>query len=444
MLQAHIDHEKVVYKRELEFDLNKIINKIHIINGLLICLANIEEVIKVIKTSSSAAAASQELQKRFVLDEVQAKAVLDMKLSRLAHLEVEKLKQEKIDLEKEQSRIEDILNDVKKFNQLLIDGWNDVANKYGDARRTKILDLIKGGEEEPVEIKQLYVSLTNKNNIIASEASTLYTKKRNTAGSKIKLSKDEYIINSITLNNNESILFFTKEGNVFKHAAASVELNKLLDISTLINSNESVCVISNIKKDIKDEYVFFITQNGLIKKTAIEDFNIKKTSGTKAITLKDDCLVNVFISKDGNIGLLSSDGNFLMFDTSSLNATGRVAKGISGMKLNKDQVVVAGHMLPQTTKFICSITSEGYIKKTSFSEYTSQLRANKGSHTHKVQGTDKMADFIPLEDESEIIISTNDSYTKLATSDIPELGKATLGIKSIKLNSKNFVNKMAK
>ena len=161
MLQAHIDHEKEVYRRGFEFDLKKIEDRIHIIEGLLICLARIEEVVQIIKNSASTAAASNALQQNFLLDAVQAKAVLDMKLSRLAHLEVKKLEDEKVQLEAEANRITTILNDQTLFNQQLINGWEEVTRKFGDARRTKIIELASENDE-PIETKQLSISFSNK------------------------------------------------------------------------------------------------------------------------------------------------------------------------------------------------------------------------------------------------------------------------------------------
>ena len=170
-LQAHINHEKEVYRRGYEFDLNKIEQRIHIIEGLLICLARIEEVIQTIKSSSSTITAAKALQQNFLLDEAQAKAVLDMKLSRLAHLEVEKLKNEKEKLENEAAAIKEILNNTELFNEQLKNGWREVAAKFGDARRTKILN-ISNNDEEPTEIRQLILNFTNIGNIFISESST--------------------------------------------------------------------------------------------------------------------------------------------------------------------------------------------------------------------------------------------------------------------------------
>ena len=171
MLQAHIDHEKEVYRRSFEYDLNKIENRIHIIDGILICLAQINQVVETIKSSASTAAASIALQRDYLLDAEQAKAVLDMKLSRLAHLEVKKLEDERDELSKKADHIKQILSNNELFKEELKNGWREVSNKFGDERRTKIMDLgnYNEEEEEPVEEKSLIISLTNKNNLYVTE-----------------------------------------------------------------------------------------------------------------------------------------------------------------------------------------------------------------------------------------------------------------------------------
>ena len=197
-LQSHINHEEEVYRKGYEFDLNKIKDRIHIIEGLLIALANIEEVVQTIKSSTSTSAASQKLKENFLLTDAQAKAILDMKLSRLAHLEVKKLEDEKAALELEKKKIEDILANKELLYKEIENGFREVATKFGDPRRTKILN-VENEEDEPAEIKTLQVSLTNKNSIFVTEVSSLYTQKRGGVGNKIKLDKEEYVISSTTV-----------------------------------------------------------------------------------------------------------------------------------------------------------------------------------------------------------------------------------------------------
>ncbi len=225
MLQAHIDHEKEVYRRGFEFDLKKIENCIHIIDGLLICLARIEEVVQTIKSSASTAAATLALCKNFLLDEVQAKAVLDMKLSRLAHLEVKKLEDERTDLIKEADRITTILNDTELFNKELKNGWSEVAKIFGDARRTKIIQLAEEGSE-PIEQKQITVTISNHAAVYGQESSTMYTQRRNGVGAKLKLDNGEFIIGTLVGSNIDTMLYFTKRGDFFHKKLSELNLGE--------------------------------------------------------------------------------------------------------------------------------------------------------------------------------------------------------------------------
>lgn len=215
-LQAHIDHEKDVYRRGFEYDLNKMKFRVHIIDGLLVCIARIEEVVEVVKTSSSTAEASARLQKEFLLDADQAKAVLELRLSRLAHLEVTKLYGEKNDLLEKISALEQILGDEILFNNELIKGWKDVAAKFGDARRTKILNISTESEEEPTEVRNLILSFTNKGGIFVTESSTLYSQRRGGVGTKLKLEKGEYVVGTEIGDTTDVALFFSNRGNFSK------------------------------------------------------------------------------------------------------------------------------------------------------------------------------------------------------------------------------------
>ena len=232
LLQSHINHERVVYRRAFEFDLNKIKNRIHIIDGLLICMANIEEVVQTIRNSVSTSAASEALQKKFLLDAEQTKAVLDMKLSRLAHLEVQKLENEKKDLEAKAKEIENILNNEELFKEEIKKGWREVAAKFSDPRRTKILNIVKE-DEEPTEIRQLQVSLTNHGNVFATEVSSLYTQRRGGVGNKFKMADGEYVIATQPVNSNEELLFFSHAGNVYHYKVANIAIDQFLHVQQL-------------------------------------------------------------------------------------------------------------------------------------------------------------------------------------------------------------------
>ena len=446
MLQAHINHERVVYRRAFEFDLNKIKKRIHIIDGLLICMANIEEVVQTIRNSTSTSTAATALQTKFLLDAEQAKAVLDMKLSRLAHLEVKKLENEREELQGKAEAIEKILNDKELFKEEIKKGWREVAAKFGDSRRTKVLNLTKEDSEEPTEIRQLQISLTNQNCVFVTETSTLYTQRRGGVGNKLKMNDGEFIISSITVASNEVVLLFTKSGNVVHCAASSLPLNDKIHIQTLVNipNDEEVCAITSAKKKDNSSNIIFFTKNGIMKKSELEEYNMTRKGMVKALTLDEgDEIVSVVFTGTDRVGILTEMGNFIIIETEDVRPIGRVARGVKAIKLNDGDYVVSARVIPDNTKYIASISGAGLFKKTAFGEFTTQGRGTKGSKIQKLNGGDYMSDFYPITNETEILIASTNSCIKLTTQDIPEFSKGALGNKSIKLAPNQSVVKIS-
>lgn len=433
MLQAHIDHEKIVYRRGFEYDLRKIEHRIHIIDGLLICLARIDEVVATIKGSASTAAAASELMKKFLLDAEQAKAVLDMKLSRLAHLEVKKLEDERTDLLKEADRLNEILNDEVLFNNELKKGWREVAEKFGDARRTKILALKEEGDE-PIEEKQLSLSFTNKGAVYVSETSTLYSQRRNGAGTKFKLDKDEYIIDNIVGKNTSEILFFTDKGNFYHMCMSNFAVDEKQYLSSMVNFGiEEKVVTAALCAKNQTGNIIFITKKGILKKSKLSEYNLKRNSGALAIKLdSDDQIVSILLTDNDRIGIASAQGLFIMIETKDINAIGRVARGVQGMKLNTDDCVVGARVIKSNDREIISVSEDGYIKRTPINEFRITGRATKGV---KIQNTSSLCDFLPVGDESDILVVSTSSQIRLKFSDIPSLTRGTQGVKSLKLTS---------
>lgn len=441
-LQAHIDHEKEVYRRGFEFDLKKINARLHIIKGLLIAMARIEEVVDTIKKSSSTALANKSLQKKFLLTEIQAKAILDMKLSRLAHLEVRKLEEEETSLEAESARITLILTDENLFNNELINGWKEVAKKHGDARRTKILNVEDEDDEEPTEVRALQVSLTNHNNIFVTETSSLYTQKRGSVGAKLKLDNGEYIISSRTIDSNEEILFFTQVGNFYHCAMNNLTLDEKISLYNVLPLKEweNICAMTSMSRKESNPYILFFTKKGFCKKSELAEYNIKRKGSLKAITLdEDDEIVSVAFTDNSKAGVLSEQGNFLLVETKDIRAIGRVTKGIKVIKLNDGDKVISARLVPDTTKTVASISGEGMMKQTSFSEFVTQGKNTKGAKIQKLNECDWMADFSPIVDEKEILVASTRACLKLSIADIPVFGKNTQGSKTIKLNTKDSV-----
>ena len=446
MLQAHINHEKEVYRRGYEFDLNKIEQRIHIIEGLLICLARIEEVIQTIKSSSSTITASKALCKNFLLDEAQAKAVLDMKLSRLAHLEVEKLKNEKEKLEKEAAAIKEILNNTELFNEQLKNGWREVAKKFGDARRTKILN-ISNNDEEPTEVRQLILNFTNIGNIFISESSTLYTQKKGGVGTKFKLEKGEYVVSNRVGDNTDTVLFFSNRGNFYHLKMSELPVGEKIHTSGLISihSYEEIRAATILSKKSDKKYIIFITKKGIIKKSLLNEYNIKRSGGARAIELgEDDEIVSILFTNEEPCGILTAEGNLLLTQTKDIRAIGRIAKGIKGIKLNDNDYVVSARSIPNSTKEIMSISSLGLSKKTDIAEFTYTGKNTKGKKIQKIIDYDFMVDFIPIIDEKEILIVSSNAQLKVSLDEIANLSRGAQGSKTIKLKNNEKVISLQK
>ena len=442
MLQAHIDHERIVYRKGFEYDLNKIKNRIHIIDGLLICLASIEEVVKTIRNSISTAAASIALQKNFLLDEAQAKAVLDMKLSRLAHLEVQKLEKEKEDLQNKAADIEKILNNEELFKEEIKKGWREVAQKFGDSRRTKILDIEKE-DEEPTDIKTLLVNITNQNNMFVSEGSSLMVQRRGGVGNKFKLNKGEFIISTSVAETSDLILFFTNKGNVYPYTASSLPIDEKVSVEMLINikSYENICALTSFNKNNSKRNIIFFTKKGMLKKSLLEEYNVKRAGGMRALDLSDgDEICSVLFTNEEKVGMLTAAGQLIICETKDIRPIGRTAKGVKGIKLNDGDELVSAKTIPSNVKEYISVTGDGYIKRTSCNEFTVTGRYTKGSKLQKLkEDTDYLIDFEPITDEKEIIIVSTRAQIKVKINDISLLGKGAQGTKSIKMGQKDSV-----
>lgn len=442
LLQAHIEHEKEIYRKGFEYDLRKVESRIHIIDGLLVCLANIEEVVQVIKGSASSAAAAIALQTRFLLDAQQTKAILDMKLARLAHLEVQKLEDEKTDLLKEADRINSILHNTDLFNQQLIDGWKEVARKFGDDRRTKIIQLSEEGAE-PIEKKQLSLAFTNAASVFVSETSTLYTQRRNGVGAKFRLEPKEYVVDNIVGENTDTILFFTSHGNFYHVKMGDFALNEKQYLSNFVQMMPYEHIVAAaIAATSQKQFIVFITKNGLLKKSEFSEYNLKRNTGASAIKLDEgDQIIDVLFLNDEKIGIASKSGNFIMINTHDVRPIGRVARGVCGMKLNEGDEVTSARVISTDCTELVSITWDGFIKRTPISEFKVTGRATKGV---RLQTTEPLEDFLPITaSDKDILIISSTSQIRTPLSEIPSLGRTAQGVKAIKLSDFATIQKLS-
>ena len=441
LLQAHINHEKEVYKLGFEFDLDKINKRLHIINGLLKAINMIDEVVKTIKASTSASGASIALQNLLEIDAIQAKAILDIKLAKLAHLEVNKLCDEQNALLTEKERIQKILNNDILLKKEIEKGLREVAEKFGDERRTKILNLTEENGES-IETKTLQLSLTNQNEIFISEVSSLYTQKRGGVGNKLKMNKGEYIISTISVETNETILLFTQDGDFYSYDGSNLPIGEKIPIESLINlkSWQKIKAIASINEKNNNNFILFITKNGYIKKSEFSEYNTNRSIGIRAITLdKNDEITNVLFTNNDKVGIVTEFGNFIIIETKDIRPIGRVTRGIKAIKLNDGDFVSQAHLIPYSTKEILSISNSGFCKRTDVKEFSIQGKNTKGSKIQKLIEGDLIADFAPITNEKEILIAATSSCIKLLINDIPSTSKNTQGNKTIKLSSNDLV-----
>lgn len=444
-LQAHIDHEKAVYRNGFNYDLNKIKNRLHIIEGLLICMASIDEVVHTIKESTSTATANKALQDKFLLDAEQAKAVLDMKLSRLAHLEVEKLENEKDKLEKEQERIEAILNDETKFNQELINGWRETAKAFGDERRTKVVHIAEEDEElADVVAENCIVVLTESNTLKRIPTKNFNVQKRNGKGIKNQDDITSMIIRTNTLDN---LMIFTNRGNMYRLLVDEIpegtNQSKGVPIDSLVmmEPDEKAQVIYSIYRDTNAQYVMFVTKGGIIKKTDLNEYlKTKKKNGISAITLKDnDSLSSVFLVKDEPVIMLTRKGFGIKINSTDINATGRTTIGVKGITLSADDYVVSAIPVRDQNDYLAVFAENGTAKKIPPHDLTIQGKGGKGIMYCKEVPAAAMC---LVSNGDQVLIVGNKNSICIQSEDIPALGRTAVGNQLIKADKVIGVSKV--
>ena len=440
-LQAHIDHEKVVYKRGFEYDLRKIDARLLIIEGLLKAISCIDEVIATIKRSNSSGEANLALQKLLSINETQAKAILDIKLSRLTKLDISKLENEKKTLETERERITLILQDEVLFKKEIEKGLHEVASKFGDARRTQILNLQeKEDGEEIIEEKRIVVSLTNYNNLYVNETSTLMTQKRNSVGSKLKLEEGEYVVETISDSNLGSLMLFSDRGRYYNYELKDLSIGKTTCWSILqLGEGEHITNLTTYSKAKDLSYIVFVTKDGLVKKSLLEDYKARKVTGAQGIKLKEgDEVVSISFVNEEPIGILSKKGQFVIITTKDIRPIGRIATGVKGIKLGENDYAV--YAMPITDcKDIITVSKNGMISRTDRKEFSLSGRDTKGTKIQKLGEDDEMRSFCLWNGEEEILVASTGNALRFPVSAIPTTGRGAQGVRALKLGENNKV-----
>lgn len=439
-LKAHLDHEIEVYRRGYQYDLDKARDRLHIVEGIIRAISILEEVIECIKGSSSTANAKDELCRRFEFSYAQAEAILKITLARLARLEVAKYENEAAELRTQIEWLEKVLSDDHTLlYQEIEKGFRQIASKFGDERRTQVLNIERDEEEEPVDEKILTAYLTNYNNLYITETSSLVKQARGGVGKRVKLASDEVITFSAIETNVKPILLFSSLGRAFK-----CDLNDF-PIDQKINLNEHFAleedeIISYLTANPSKDYFVFITREGLIKKTSVHEYEGRLKRGISAIKLKDgDSIVSIVEANDKDtIAIATDDAHMTLFQINEVPATGRVTSGVKSMTLKNLTKVQDAAIINIETKEIVTVTQKGFAKSTSVDEFTVGGRGNRGILCHALKDGDKLAAFVPIsathrEQRRNLNVIASRSTIKIALSDIPLSGRNTVGLKTIKL-----------
>ena len=447
-IKIYVDHNKECIRREMEFDIKKTTDKLEIVNGLLKALEDIDNIIALIKASASAAAAKTALMEKYAFTEPQAKAIVDMRLGKLAGLERIEIENEKAELTETLKLLNAILNNLEReLRQRLA----VLVDKYGDARRTELCQVADSTKEEKeiefVEPEKCVVVMTEGGTVKRIPQSSFRTQKRNTKGIKTQEDITSCVIRTNTI---DSLMIFTNQGNMYRllvdNIPVGTNVSKGTPITGLIEmeENEKPTVIYSIYRDTDAKYILFVTKNGLVKKTSLEEYTkTKKKSGILAINIKDnDELASVFLVKDEDIVLITELGNAIRFNSMEVGATSRATSGVKGIGLKEGDAVSVALPIHDTKDELGIFFSSGIGKKIKLSELPAQKRAGKGLQIGKLGDKEWVSAAALLSDEDNILIVGNLTSVCISAKDVPSLSRPASGNIMIKGNQIKSVSKI--
>lgn len=449
-IEIYLKHNRECLLKETQYDLNKAQARLEIVKGLLIALEDIDNVITLIKKSENAAAAKDNLIKKYSLTENQAKAILGMKLSSLAKLEKITLQNEEKDLYSSIENYNNILTNEKLQNELLKERIDTIVKKYGDNRKTELMQIDIKPEDKEIETvvpEDVVVVLSQSGDIKRIAKTSFKTQKRGGKGVK---TIDDVVLDTIATNTIDNLLIFTNKGKMYRLLVDNIpigtNISKGVKINSLINlePNEEVAAITSLARDNNKKYVVFITKNGLFKKTLLEEYTkTKRNTGIAAINLKDgDSLANIELMNDEDMIIITKKGYSIHFETKEIAAIGRVTAGVKAIKLADDDEVLVGLPIRDKKETVAVFSSFGNAKKTNIDEFPLQARAGKGVVAYKVSpATGDVIGATMINDEDNILLVGKTSICVAAT-DIPQLGRAAIGNIMIKNGQINSVTKL--
>lgn len=433
--KIYVDYNIDCIIKESQFDLSKALARIHVLEGLLKALEDIDNIIGLIKKSSSGKEAKENLINRYSFSEEQAKAILAMKLSSLANLEKIELQQEHSDLVKKSEHLKALINDKEVQKNELKARLQEIVDKYGDARRTKIIQLEDAPAEDKeianVEPEKCVVITTESGSIKRIPTSSFRTQKRNGKGVKTQDDITDAIIRTNTI---DSLMVFTNKGNMYRllvdNIPAGTNASKGQPISSLIEMlpNEKPSVIYSIYRDTNAKYLLFATKRGQIKKTSLDEYkSIKKKGCTSAIKLREgDEIAAVALVNDESIILTSSGGMCIHFDSTTIGATGRATMGVKAMNIKDDEGITGMVVVRDSTDKLAVFTSAGMGRRIDLKDFPKQTRGGKGVKIGDVVAMTLVAD------DDTLLVSGQKKNICIAAKDIPELGRLATGNQIIK------------
>ena len=424
-------------RRETEFDLEKAKARLHIVEGLLIALEDIDNVIQLIKSSNDSTSAASALCAKYKLDEVQAKAILAMRLSSLAKLEKLELENEKKELIDNIANMEALLVDENKIKEVIKTRLHAIVEKYGDDRRTELLQLDTPTKEEKeivyVEPEKCIVTMTESGLIKRIPATSFRTQRKNGKGVK---TTGDITVTTIRTNTIDSLMIFTNKGKMYRVLVDNIPVGTNVSVGTSVHAlvemepGEEPSLIYSIVHGTDAKYVLFVTQNGVIKKTSLEEFTkTRKRTGLAAINLAEgDHIVSVSLLSEEDIVIMTRQGMGIKFKSTDVSPTGRTATGVKGINLNPDDYVIAALPIRDTNDSLGIFNINGSGKKIKLSELVTQKRGGKGI---KLTKTEVAGGSLISDEDSVLIIGTNNSIC-ISAKEVPLLSRASVGNALIK------------
>ena len=445
MLRHYLDHQKDVVTRRTKYELNKAEDRAHILEGLIVAIDNIDEVIRIIRGSDSVASAKEQLMARFNLDDVQAQAIVDMRLRALTGLEREKLEAEYKELQEKIAYLKSLLADEKLLLGVIKDELNAVADKFGDDRRTKFgFDEYDIDMEDMIPVTNNIITFTNLGYIKRMSPDNFHAQNRGGKGIKgMETIEDDYIRDIYMTSSHNFVMFFTNFGRVYRIKAYEIpEASRISRGTNIVNilplmPGEQINAVIPIEEYNEDAYIFMCTKTGIVKKTKITEFSNVRKKGIIAIDLKDDDkLISVKMTTDDNdIFLVTKYGKCIRFHESDVRYTGRTSMGVRGMNLDSGDEIV-GMQIDNEGDALMMISEKGLGKCTLMTEFSAQNRGGKGVKCYKItEKSGNLAGFRAVTQENEMmLITTEGILIRIKVADTALLGRDTTGVKLMNLS----------